>query len=322
MERDLQHHRQTILYSSLPALQSLENLGYDPAIMYLANAVANQASLARDVERDRPTLPSIKFQLLFNTLLNLLNVRDEAELPDFWFSLALATKKQEFGVVRQALEAYSKSPQAFIPQVPIPTPKLASNLTTVTLVADHDDDLKTGLQPFVVMDGTEEFRLASLKIAQSYMVLTEQQLSLKLSDLAQLDVPKELRAHPTNFYGLGKSLGLYGNLLGTVLGNAHPITTTYRTFWKAFIGRQREEMHYEIDDRRFIKPVHILRNVQLITVQWFQIKQDGDTPPAPPFQDILARIGLATYTIPTLPAALYQLIAPKLGTGETGPRRR
>jgi len=215
-------------------------------------------------------------------------------------------------VVRQALEAYSKSPQAFISQVPIPTPKLVSDVTTVTLVADHDDDLKTGLQPFVVMDGSEEFRLASLKIAQSYMVLTEQQLSLKLSDLAQLEFPKELRAHPTNFYGLEKSLGLYGNLLGTVLGNGHPITTAYRTFWKAFIGRQREKMHYEIDDRRFIKPVHILRNVQLITVQWFQIKQEGETPPTPPFQDILACIGLATYTIPTLPAVLYQLIAPKI----------
>ncbi len=100
MDRDLRHHRQTILYSSLPALQSPENLGYDPAIMYLANAVANQATavredrLARDVERDRPTLPSSKFQLLFNTLLNLLNVRDEAELPDFWFSLASATKNR------------------------------------------------------------------------------------------------------------------------------------------------------------------------------------------------------------------------------------
>jgi hypothetical protein len=58
MDRDLQHHQQTILYSSLPALQSPETLGYNPAIMHLANAVANQATavredcLARDVERE------------------------------------------------------------------------------------------------------------------------------------------------------------------------------------------------------------------------------------------------------------------------------
>jgi len=102
---------------------------------------------------------------------------------------------------------------------------MVNNLSTITLVADHNDDLKTGIQPFIVMDGSEEFRLASLKVAQQYMVMAEQSLGLKVSDLAQLDVPKDLRAHPTTFYGLEKSLGLYGNLIGVVLGDNHPITT-------------------------------------------------------------------------------------------------
>jgi hypothetical protein len=321
MDQDLQRHRQTVLFSALPELQAPASLGYDPAIMHLANAVANQATavredrLAREIERERPTVPSSKFQLLFNTLKTLLSVQDEAELPDFWFLLAAAAKKQEFAVVRQALDAYAKSPQAFIPQAPIPTPKMVSDLTTITLVADHNDDLKTGIQPFVVMDGSEEFRLASLKIAQSYAVLAEQQLGINLSDLSQLDVPKDLRAHPTNYYGLEKSLGLYGNLVGTVLGNNHPITVAFRSFWRAFIGREREQMHHEIDDRKYIKPVHILRNVQLITIKWFQAKQVGDNPRSPPFLDILERISLSTYTLPTLPGALYQLVAPKQPTG-------
>lgn len=320
MDQDLHSHRQAILINALPTLHSSTALGYDPAIMHLANAVANQATaaredrLARDIERDRPTMPSVKFQLLFRTLTSLLNIRDKAELPEIWFSLASATKKQEFGVIRQALDAYAHSPQAFIPQAPIPTPKLVSDITTITLVADHNDDLKTGIQPFVVMDGSEEFRLASLKIAQSYMVLSEQQLGVQLSDLAQLDVPKDLRAHPTNFYGLEKSLGLFGNLAGTILGNTHPITTAFRSFWRAFLGRKREQMHHEIDDRRFIKPVHILRSVQLLTIQWFQSKLDGDTPSSPAYLDILERISLSMYTLPTLPGALYHLIAPKQPT--------
>lgn len=311
--------------NALPSLQSPSALGYDPAIMHLANAVANQATavredrLAREVERDRPTMPSAKFQMLFRTLTSLLNVRDEAELPDFWFLLASATKKQEFGVIRQALDAYAHSPQAFIPQAPIPTPKMVSDLTTVTLVASHNDDLKTGIQPFVVMDGSEEFRLATLKIAQSYMVLSEQQLGIQLSDLAQLDVPKDLRAHPTTFYGLEESLGMFGNLAGTVLGNNHPITTAFRSFWRAFLGRKREMIHHEIDDRKFIKPVHILRNVQLLTVQWFQAKLDGDTPANLAYLEILERIGLSMYTLPMLPGALYQLIAPKQPSVPKGP---
>jgi hypothetical protein len=325
MDQELQTHCHAILVNALPSLQSPSALSYDPAIMHLANAVANQATvvredrLAREIERDRPTMPSAKFQLLFRTLTSLLNVRNEAELPDFWFSLASATKKQEFGVIRQALDAYAHSPQAFISQAPIPTPKLVSDLTTVTLVANHNDDLKTGIQPFVVMDGSEEFRLATLKLAQSYMVLSEQQLGIQLSDLAQLDVPKDLRAHPTTFYGLEKSLGMFGNLTGTVLGNNHPITTAFRSFWRAFLGRKREMMHHEIDERKFIKPVHILRNVQLLTIQWFQAKLDGDTPANPAYLDILERIGLSMYTLPTLPGALYQLIAPKQPSVPKGP---
>jgi len=58
MDQDLQRHRQTVLFSALPELQAPASLGYDPAIMHLANAVANQATavredrLAREIERE------------------------------------------------------------------------------------------------------------------------------------------------------------------------------------------------------------------------------------------------------------------------------
>jgi hypothetical protein len=47
-------------------------------------------------------------------------------------------------------------------------PKLVSDLTSITFVGDHPDDLKTGINPFVVMDGSEEFWLAAQKIARNY----------------------------------------------------------------------------------------------------------------------------------------------------------
>jgi len=73
----------------------------------------------------------------------------------------------------------------------------------------------------------------------------------------------------------------------------------------------RNQLHFEIDDRRVIKPVHILRNVQLICFHWFTARKHDLPPPSPQFQDILLRISLATYQNPTLPSALYQLIQTK-----------
>ena len=132
----------------------------------MANAVANQATeahtarLAREVEKDQPTLPSTKFNALYHNLKSYLNVTEDENLPDFWFSLAAATKRQEFSIVREALDAFSRTDLAYLNTAPIPTPKLVSDLTTITFVSDHPDDLKTGIQPFLVMDGSEEFRLA------------------------------------------------------------------------------------------------------------------------------------------------------------------
>ncbi len=132
----------------------------------MANAVANQATeahtarLAREVEKDQPTLPSTKFNALYHNLKSYLNVTEDENLPYFWFSLAAATKRQEFSIVREALDAFSRTDLAYLNTAPIPTPKLVSDLTTITFVSDHPDDLKTGIQPFLVMDGSEEFRLA------------------------------------------------------------------------------------------------------------------------------------------------------------------
>jgi hypothetical protein len=100
-----------------------------------------------------------------------LNIADENDLPEFWFSLATAPKKQEFSVIRESLDAYSRTDGAFLNVAPVPSPKLVSDLTTITFVSDHPDDLKTGIQPFVVMDGSEEYRLAAQDLARNYTFL-------------------------------------------------------------------------------------------------------------------------------------------------------
>jgi hypothetical protein len=320
VDQDLANHRQILLHNALPNLYDKNDTGLNAAIIRMANAVSSQADeahtarLAREIERDQPTLPSSKFNLLFNVLKSLLNVQEEAELPELWFTLAAATKKQEFSVVREALDAFSKSEQAYINTAPIPSPKLVSDLTTITFVSDHPDDLKTGVQPFVVMDGSEDYRLASQELARNYTLLSEREFGLNFADLDHFKLPKDLRAHPITFFELEKSLGLFGNLIHVVLGPRHPLTAHYRIFWQSFTKQFRNQLHYEIDTRRIIKPVHILRNIQLICFHWFQAKRSFVIPSDPQFLDILTRISLSLYTNPTLPSALYHLIAPRLPT--------
>jgi hypothetical protein len=317
VDQNLADHRQMMLYAILPALKPQQDPSLNAAIVHMANAVATQATeaqtarLAREIERDQPTLPSTKFAALFSTLKACLNVNEETELPEFWFTLAATPKKQEFSVIRDLLEAFSRSPHAFLNTAPIPSPKLVSDLSTITLVADHPDDLKTGLQPYIVMDGSEDYRLATQDIARNYALLSERDFSLSYADLSHFKVPKDLRGHPVTFFELEKSLGMFGNLISVVLGTQHPITTNFRVFWDSFTKMYRNQLHFEIDDRRVIKPVHILRNVQLICFHWFTARKHELPPPSPQFQDILLRISLATYQNPTLPCALYQLIQTK-----------
>jgi hypothetical protein len=217
----------------------------------------------------------------------------------------------EFAVVREFLDAYSCGPQAFIPIAPIPTPKLLSALTSITLVAEHPDDLKTGIQPFMAMDGSEAYRAASLDIARSFNLLSGRDSGITLADIDRLSVPKDLRSHPVSFFELEKSLGLFGNLCGAILGEQHPIVVQYRPFWSALTGQFRTTLHQEIDIRKVIKPVHILRNIQLTVHHWFHSKKCNPHPSPPDFYDILLRLSLSTYTLPNLPQALYQLVTPK-----------
>jgi len=231
---------------------------------------------------------------------------------EFWFQFASASKKQEFSVLRDYLELYARSEHAFTATSPVLSPKLHADLATITFAGDHINDIKTGIQPFSAMDGSEEHRAAAMELARSYAILYERDHGVSLADLAQLKVPKDLRSFPTSFYDLERNLGIFGNLIGAVLGNAHPITVAYRPFWTSFTKRYRDRLLSEIDGTKSIKPVHILRTIQLACFDWFDAKRTRVVPEDPNFSDIWKRIGLNAYNLPALPPALYYQVYPKL----------
>ncbi|MFN9956178.1 MAG: hypothetical protein ACK55I_24035, partial [bacterium] len=87
-------------------------------------------------------------------------------------------------------------------------------------------------------------------------------------------VPKELRSYPLNYRDLEQNLGIFGNLIGTILGEGHPITKNYRLFWSALTKHYRQQLRQQLDNpRSTVKPVHILQNVQLVCFDWFKAKK-------------------------------------------------
>jgi hypothetical protein len=64
-------------------------------------------------------------------------------------------------------------------------------------------------------------------LARTYTVLVERDVTLSYSDWDNFKLPKDLRSYPTSFYELEQSLGVFGNLIATVLGETHPIVRIY-----------------------------------------------------------------------------------------------
>jgi hypothetical protein len=118
-----------------------------------------------------------------------------------------------------------------------------------------------------------------------------------LADLELLKV-KEVQSIPLNYFELERNLGMFGNLLGTVLGSQHILTQAYRLFWTLLSQGYRTEIQQVIDVKNFIKPAHILRSIQLICYNWFAPKRNRLRPPA---------FTTSSSILPHLPPALYKL---------------
>lgn len=135
-------------------------------------------------------------------------------------------------------------------------------------MSDTPDDTKTGLQPFIVADGSAEHRQANLELSRMYSFLASGENALLLADLELLK-SKEVASIPLTYFELERNLGMFGNLLGVVLGCTHPLTATYRAFWVLLSQGYRQEVQQIIDVKAYVKPAHILRSVQLVCYSSF-----------------------------------------------------
>jgi hypothetical protein len=242
-----------------------------------------------------------------------LQVQDEVDLPQLWHQWANSDKKQEHTVLKELLDACARQPDAFSTMTPVVMPKLLQDLRTFTFLADSQDDLRTGLQPFIIADGSEEHRRGNLELARQYGLLQEGTAGVMLADLQTLEA-KEVKSILLTYYDLEKTLGMFGNLLRVVLGSIHPISTHYKIFWDQLTKSMRNDAQLMIDTTGKIKPAHILRSLQLVCHRWFAHKRARLQPKEPDFAEILDHIALQGYVLPHLPTALFRLAYPILTT--------
>jgi len=308
-------HRLNILHLLLPGItapaQSLE-----AALSQMATALLTQTNdnrLVRDqkaAEDLAPKLPSKRFTVTLPVLLELLQTPDERNLPDIWHKWANCTKKQDFQVLRDCLEAFARSPQAFSPTVPIISAKLVQELLNFNFLGESADDIKTGFHPFIIAEGNAEHRQRNREVAHLYGFLQQGDTSISLADLESLQ-SKELRSIPLTYWELEKSLGGFGNLVAVVLGTAHPLYTAYKEMWVLVNSGLRDDLHAVLEHKFSIKPVHILRSIHLQFYSWFNHRRHRLPPPLVDLKSIITQIIMGIYVIPHLPPSLYQLAHPK-----------
>ncbi len=114
----------------------------------------------------------------------------------------------------------SRTADASINAALIPTPKKVSDLTALTFVGDHPNDLKTGIQPFAAMDGLEDHHVTAQDLAQNYKLLAEREFGMNVAYLAHSYV--QMSSKPTTKPLSNWKRSFFGSFIHVILGaNLH-----------------------------------------------------------------------------------------------------
>lgn len=104
---------------------------------------------------------------------------------------------------------------------------------------------------------------------------------------------------------------MFGNLIWIILGMTQPLTAAFKELRTILQTNVIEDLHTALEYRRYVKPTHILCNIQLMFSTWFSHCQAHIILPTPDLKNIVTNILMQMYVLPSLPPAQYNLAYPK-----------
>jgi len=219
----------------------------------------------------------------------------------YWWSQA---RSRTLVLCRMPWQHTPEALMGFSHTAPITLPQLAQDLILLTFIMPSTDDIKTGLQPFMMMDGMEEHWANNMEVARDYGFLADGVMGISYQSLTAL-YAQETWSLPVMYFKLKKCLGMFGNLLAEVLGKLYPLTQSYWAFWTTFNKSMWKKVYDLIDHQAWLKPVHVLYQVHVEMHQWLNAKHMGSILMDPDFPTILGEIAQDKFVLPQLPYALY-----------------
>ena len=305
MDLELHSARERIINQDLVGRLN-QLLGVQDSILQLAAVVAdNTTKTISLVAEEKAKTPAKVWPQTLPVLMRYLEVNTDAALPPVYETLAKATKQERRVVLQQAFTAQANVATAFCCQPTVVNLNLAKCILEFEFAASDPDILTQGLQPFILNLGNAEHRAKTLENVQQFDELEGGKLGLTLQDLLALKAA-DVQHVPVTFMELDTTLASFGDLLVVTLGAQHVLLTAYRQFWREW-QRSRLQFSSAIDIARTLKPVHILRRIQLELFYWFNSKRQALTPLPVEFSKLVHELHMATFIPPVLPPALFAM---------------
>jgi hypothetical protein len=305
MDIELHTSRERIINQDLSG-RTNQLVGVQESILQLAAVVAdNTTKTISLVAEEKAKNPAKVWPQTLPVLMRYLEVDTDAALPPMYETLAKAAKQERRVVLQQAFTAQANVATAFCCQPIVVNLNLAKCILEFEFAASDPDILTQGLQPFILNLGNAEHRAKTLENVQQFDELEGGKLGLTLQDLLALKAA-DVKHVPVTFMELDTTLASFGDLLVVTLGAQHALLTAYRQFWREW-QRSRLQFSSAVDIARTLKPVHILRRIQLELFYWFNSKRQALTPLPVEFAKIVHELHMATFTPPVLPPALFAM---------------
>jgi hypothetical protein len=162
--------------------------------------------------------PSEQWEGTIDLLLRLTGVLAEADLPPIWSAWANCNKKEARTVLQEHLRDNARL--LGLPE-PVATGELTTMLTSLAFNSMHEDDLETGLQPFVV-SYKDQLTIAKQQRINKDYDMVQQGAAPQLQDLYALKEASKISV-PTTEQQMVRTLKAFTVLLYTMVGPTHPL---------------------------------------------------------------------------------------------------